>query len=97
MDIPTIVGVRQERMISMAEFCIECWNKLTGNDLPADKYILSEELDLCEECGQIKHVVIMEKKYYSRRKCKKLWRLLDILWRIMMIPYVYYKYRNTKK
>lgn len=80
----------------MAEFCVDCWNKLAGTNLPTNKYILSKELDLCEECGRITHIVITERKYYYRRKYRKLWRFLDILWRIIMIPYVYHKYRNTK-
>ena len=80
----------------MAEFCVDCWNKFTGNNLSANKYVLSEELELCEECGEYQHVVIVEKKYLFRRKHKKLWRFLDTLWRVMLIPYVLYKYGITK-
>lgn len=80
----------------MAEFCVDCWNKIAGTNLPANKYILSKELDLCEECGRYRRVVIMEKKYYYRRKYGKLWKLIDIIWRIILIPYIAYKYRNEK-
>jgi len=42
----------------MAEFCLECMNRMDGRDDPPEMYILSKELDLCEGCGQWKHVVI---------------------------------------
>ncbi|MBR5540175.1 MAG: hypothetical protein IKU56_02220 [Clostridia bacterium] len=48
----------------MAEFCVDCWNSLAGTNLSAEKYVLSKELDVCEECGKYKPIVIMEKKYY---------------------------------
>ena len=38
----------------MAEFCVDCWNKLIGENLSANKYILSKEAEFCEECGQCK-------------------------------------------
>lgn len=45
----------------MAEFCLECWNKMNNTNYPAKKFILTEENDLCEGCGELKKVVIMEK------------------------------------
>lgn len=42
----------------MAEFCLECWNKLNGEEDMPNKYAVSKYLDLCEECGQYKQVVI---------------------------------------
>lgn len=46
----------------MAEFCVDCWNKINGTNYPQSRYILSEEPDLCEECGEVKKVIIAEKK-----------------------------------
>ena len=48
----------------MAEFCLDCWNKIMGNDDPPKKYILSRSLDLCEECGEWKPVIIRVKRRY---------------------------------
>lgn len=48
----------------MAEFCPDCWNKIMGSDEPASKYIISKELDLCEECGQLKPVIIRKKRRF---------------------------------
>ena len=48
----------------MSELCLECLNKLMGTNDPAKKYIISRELDLCEECGEWKPVVITIKKRY---------------------------------
>ena len=38
----------------MAEFCLDCWNRLNETDALPGKYILSKELDLCEGCGEWK-------------------------------------------
>ena len=43
----------------MAEFCLDCWNKMNGTRHSKRKYVLSKDLDFCEGCGEFKHVVIM--------------------------------------
>ena len=45
----------------MAEICLECFSKyfLTG-EYPSH-YLVSKDMDLCEECGQLKPVVIRKK------------------------------------
>ncbi len=48
----------------MAEICLDCWNELTGKRYTKLKYILSENLDLCENCGEYKNVIVIERKYY---------------------------------
>ena len=47
----------------MAEFCLDCWNKIMGTD---DKkiFILSRKPDFCEECRQWKPVIVRVKKRY---------------------------------
>jgi len=42
----------------MAEFCLDCWNKLNHTFLEEKDVTLSEELDLCEGCVQIKQVIV---------------------------------------
>ena len=42
----------------MAEFCLDCWNKLNKTQFTEKEYVLSKELDLCEECGQWKQVIV---------------------------------------
>ncbi len=44
----------------MAEFCLDCWNKLNGTKLTEYDVVLSgeDDKDLCEGCGQWKQVVI---------------------------------------
>ena len=37
----------------MAEFCVDCFNKMMGITDSARKYHISKELDLCEECGEL--------------------------------------------
>ena len=52
----------------MAEFCIDCWNKLNEREESEEKYILSKDLDFCEGCGEWKHVIIMERREYYMYK-----------------------------
>ncbi len=47
----------------MSEICVECFKKLTGETDVEERFIISDELDLCEECGEFKYVVIAEKGY----------------------------------
>lgn len=48
----------------MAEFCLECWNKLNKTDDSPKKYIFSKRLELCENCGEWKHIIIAGRKLY---------------------------------
>lgn len=45
----------------MAEFCLDCWNNINGTNDSKWRYILSWELDLCEECGEYKRLIVMER------------------------------------
>lgn len=45
----------------MAEFCLDCWNRLNGRNDPPEKYIISRRPDLCEGCGEWKRVIAMPK------------------------------------
>lgn len=40
----------------MAEFCLECFNKINGTEYTKSEVWL--EPDLCEECGEIKPCVM---------------------------------------
>ena len=48
----------------MAEFCWECWNKINGMNVPKWGYRLSWSRELCEECEQMKRVVVGMKRSY---------------------------------
>lgn len=47
----------------MAEFCLDCWNKLNKTNFTEREYVLSRELDLCEGCGQWKPVIINVRRF----------------------------------
>ncbi len=51
----------------MAEFCLDCWNRINETNHSKDRYIISEDLDLCEGCGEMKHVIIMENDWTFMR------------------------------
>ena len=48
----------------MSEFCLDCWNKIMDTKDTKRKFIMSRDLDLCEECGQWKHVIVAIKPRY---------------------------------
>lgn len=86
----------------MAEFCLKCWNELNGRNDPPQKFIISKDLDLCEGCGKLTHVILMERKYAYLRKLrfiafpfKILYAVLFILCRILILPYLIYKHKNN--
>lgn len=47
----------------MAEFCLDCWGKISGEEATESQYVLSEELELCEGCGEWKHVIVSEHSF----------------------------------
>ena len=49
----------------MAEFCLDCWNKINETNDSKWRYILSWNKELCEECGQYRRVIVVE-RYWSR-------------------------------
>lgn len=78
----------------MADFCVDCWNKINKTNYKPRKFMLSKELYLCEECGNYKHIILNERKYYYMYKFRIIICIfkiitfpLYILWRIILIPY----------
>lgn len=45
----------------MAEFCLDCWNKINETRGSKLRYILSIDRELCEECGEYKQIIIIER------------------------------------
>jgi len=48
----------------MAEFCLDCWNKIMETNDPKNKFVLSRKPDFCEECRQWKSVILPARKSY---------------------------------
>lgn len=46
----------------MAEFCYECMKKELGIDISNKKVVFSDDLELCEGCGEYKPVVLSVRK-----------------------------------
>jgi len=44
----------------MAEFCLECLNRIHGTDFKENEVALQD--DLCEECGEMKPCVVSLRK-----------------------------------
>ncbi len=88
----------------MAEFCLDCWNKIMESEDNEKKYVLSKDLDLCEGCGEWKRVIVMERKMYYMYKLryfilpiKMVYNVIYFFWRILILPYLIYDYNKSKK
>lgn len=65
----------------MAEFCKECFLEICRVDLKKKKIITSKDLDLCETCGEWKHVVV---KVVDRNPIKRFMKEMELkhfLWK----------------
>ncbi len=51
----------------MAEFCLECWNKMHHKKCGKWDVKLSWGIDFCEGCGKWKRVVLEEREYRDNR------------------------------
>ena len=87
----------------MAEICLDCWNKINESKDDEKKYILSKEVDLCEECGEWKPVIIMERRAYYMRKFsffllpfKIICIVLYIIWRLLTLPFLLFQNSKSK-
>lgn len=56
----------------MSEICLKCLNELLGTNYSKRKFIISKDLDLCEECGEWKNIVVARKKGYFWRRSRLL-------------------------
>ena len=48
----------------MAEFCPSCWNRINKTTGTEKRYILSRGLERCEECGEYRHVIVRERRFW---------------------------------
>ena len=51
----------------MAEFCLKCWNKINDTNDDESMYVMSEDLDLCDCCGEFAHIIVRERDEYEPR------------------------------
>ncbi len=49
----------------MAEFCLDCWNRINRKKERSIKYVLSKETELCEGCGKYKRVIVRVHKPFN--------------------------------
>ena len=79
----------------MSEYCYECFKKYICDDdfkvKEEKEYIYSDEPELCEGCGELKKVVIVEKNPYN---LGKIGYFFYKVYNILKFPYLYIKGRN---
>ncbi len=87
----------------MAEFCLECWNKMNNTNDGAEKFFLTDELELCEGCGEWKQVIITECKGYYAYKLRYLLLpfkiicgIIYFICRLILSPNLIYKDNKSK-
>lgn len=81
----------------MAEFCLDCWNKMNEREDSEKKYILSKDFDLCEGCGEWKPVIIMERKAYYIHKFRYFILPFRVICNVLYLLFRYYKFENKDK
>ena len=88
----------------MAEFCLDCFNKMNGTNHSERKYILSKDLDLCEGCASLKHVIVAERRNYYKYKLRYLIFPFKVVYlfvycfcRLFTLPYFLHKHFKRKK
>ena len=47
---------------------MDCWNKINETHDSKWRYALSWDKDLCEECGQYKRVIVVERFGHGRKE-----------------------------
>lgn len=50
----------------MAEFCLACLNKISGTSYTEADFLLSREVDLCENCGKMVPVVVRRRVHLPK-------------------------------
>ena len=88
----------------MADVCLDCLNKIMSKKYSKRKFILSRELEFCENCGEYKNIVIVSRKQYYLYKFryvllpfKVIYRIIEFLVKILFIPYLVYRYKKCLK
>ena len=87
----------------MAEFCLDCWNRINKTKDGKTKYVLSKDLDFCEGCGKWKHVVITERNFYDEYRFlyfillyKNFSWIIYFLWKLIQLVYLSLKHKPQK-
>lgn len=55
----------------MAEFCLECWNRVNEAADGPEKYVSSKQPEFCEGCRQQKPVIVALRWGYRLRQWRK--------------------------
>ena len=53
----------------MAEFCFKCFIEFNEITCAENQYIISKDLDLCEGCGTLAHVIVAKRRNFCVLKC----------------------------
>ena len=80
----------------MAEFCLECWNEINETNDKKEKYIFTQNLELCEGCGKWKKTIVIERKYLYRYIFFNVYIVVRRMCRIIKLPYKVYKEHKSK-
>ena len=85
--------------MTVANFCLDCWNKLNGTNDTQRKYVMSDGLSLCEECGEMKQVIEGYKSAYFLYRFRYVMYFFTAFFKILFLPVVVivYAVRRTGK
>ena len=75
----------------MAEFCLECSNRIDDTCYKLEEVVLSKEPNLCEGCGKYKRTVVCIRED-SFPRFELVFFPFYLIWQILKLPYTIYKY-----
>lgn len=81
----------------MADFCLDCWNRINETSESEKEYIISKDLSFCEGCGEFKKVIICKRKAYNAYRFRYVIFIFKFLCVIVFFPYVVYRYYRIRK
>ena len=83
----------------MAEFCLDCWNKIYYKDYSKWDVKLSLGLDLCEGCGEWKRVVLKKRGYWDNRfiLIRLVAIILDGVIHLFLCPFRCYQSKRKRR
>ena len=71
----------------MAEFCLDCFNKMNDTNYTKKDFVISKEPDLCEGCGEFKPVIIAKRSiHYYLWRVRYLVLPFWIIFRLLYLP-----------
>ena len=79
---------RGKELIVVADFCLDCWNRINKTNDSEKKYVMSDEPSLCEGCGEMKRVIEGYKSAYYLYRFRYVICFFAAFFKVLFLPIV---------